>query len=105
MWTILPKNKLNDFINDHQEFNNYENEWILRETDKHFILPRFFASVYNSPYLGTHEDKTFNGKTIDINFTATLRPYQEEGAEQLKLLWDYNGQVSGLFKAHPGLTP
>ncbi|MBC8427310.1 MAG: hypothetical protein H8D97_00315 [Proteobacteria bacterium] len=104
MWTILHKNRLNDFLNNHSELNNYDNEFILREMDQYYILPRLFASTYNSPYLGIHEDNTFNGETIDIEFSGKLRSYQQEGAEQLKLLWDYNGEVNGLVKAHPGLS-
>jgi superfamily II DNA or RNA helicase len=102
MWTILPKNNLDDFLQNHPEFNNYENEFLLQENDDYYILPRFFHKAYNDNFLHPHEDKTFNSEPIDIEFTAELRPYQQEGADQLKLLWNYNGEIKGLFKAHPG---
>jgi len=102
MWTILPKNKLDEFLSNHQELNNYNREFLLKETDDYYILPRFFYENYKDPSLYLHEDKTFNGEIIDIEFTVELRDYQKEGAEQLKHLWNFNGEVAGLFKARPG---
>lgn len=102
MWTILPKDKLDDFIRTYPELNNYDNEFILHETDKYYILPRFFIKNFPHPGLYLHEDKTFNGEIIDIEFSGNLRENQKAPMENLILKYNYEGSLSGILKGRCG---
>ncbi|MEO5350685.1 MAG: DEAD/DEAH box helicase family protein [Magnetococcus sp. YQC-3] len=102
MWCILPKEELNNFLYKYPKLQDYNNEFLLNETDKYFILPRYFINDFPFDKMFVHEDNTFNGETIDIEFTATLRDYQEEGTNVIKNMWNNHGEINGLFKAKPG---
>jgi superfamily II DNA or RNA helicase len=102
MWTILQKEDLNNFLNKHNELKYFDKEFLLHEAEDYYILPRFFKQSFDFDKLNMHEDKNFVAETIDIEFKGELRPYQKEGAEQLELKYNYDGEIKGLYKAHPG---
>ena len=102
MWTMIKKSDLEDFLYKYPQLNDYGSDIILREIEQCYILPRYFIKNYPHQKLFLHEDKTFSGETIDIEFTGKLRDYQIECSNQLKMKWDYDGELFGLVKAFPG---
>ncbi len=102
MWSILPKDELDNFLNSYNALRNYNNEFILHENEKYYILPRYFVDKYPFHKLYTLEDKTFNEEIIDITFTGSLREHQVDPMRFFIDLYNNTGSLSGIFKAKCG---
>jgi superfamily II DNA or RNA helicase len=104
MWSILPKNDLDDFVRRYPELqqNCDDHEFILQEKEKYVILPRFFYKTYPYHSLVLHEDGTFNEKSIDVEFSGDLRDNQKEPMNALMDMYNHNGSLSGILKGRCG---
>jgi superfamily II DNA or RNA helicase len=103
MWTLLKKDNLKQLLNQYPFLYNFEDqEYLLHETDTHYILPRYFGQQFPSPLLVNHKDGEFEPKSIDIEPEITIRPGQKVAIKYLLDFYKQNNELYGLFQASPG---
>ncbi|MBK7107441.1 MAG: DEAD/DEAH box helicase [Ignavibacteriae bacterium] len=103
MWSIINKKDYNTYFNTYYStFNELDNNFILKENDKFFFLPRRFFYNYPHETLKLIKDDKFISKPINLSFTSSLRKEQNGLMEVIKREFAANGIINGIIKARPG---
>lgn len=103
MWSILPKNELQNFNSKYMnDFEDLIENLILSENDSYYFFPRHFHKNYPFLNLKQTQDKQFLSKNIEIEFTADLRDEQKILIDRVKNIYEKTGTISGIIKARPG---
>lgn len=105
MLSLIHKDNVDKFIKDYPEiYDFHENVFLIEDkTKEYYVIPRYVKRNYNKDYILEFIDNTFiPNDNINIEFTATLRPEQEELMKVVNNIYDKNGYVNGIIKAKPG---
>ena len=104
MWSILPKQYLDEYETKYRLLSNYpDQEYILNTTDTHIFFPRLFYYTHPFKYLTLHKDSAFDG-VININIESIIEPreYQLPALAHIFKTFETQGYVNGIINAAPG---
>jgi len=99
MFTLLPRDCINEFLNKYPIFRDYQNDLLFY--DNHYIFP---LSFYDNYYIeGMKQWKTKESiNKIDINYTGKLREVQKPIVDKLNNHYEKNGNYGGVLVASCG---
>jgi superfamily II DNA or RNA helicase len=102
MLTIIPNDQIEKLKNRYPSLADCDDKFILYQNTEYSYLPRYFFKQFPFDKYIFFNDSNFSEKEINIEFTKSLRDYQEEGANFILNSYRTNGYVNGIFEALVG---
>ncbi len=104
MWTFIPKDNIENFLNKYPQMAEGFEDIKLYETEENIFLPRLFYKNYPNGI------KVFESREIPkfeptfFKFIGTLRKEQVDIVQTIINIYNQNNnQINGIIKARPGL--
>ena len=104
MWTYLPKQHKDRYLNEHPGLSENFNQICLLETKDACFLPRLMFDNYPSNTLIKYDGKKIiDPEPVSFKFTGELRQNQVPIAETVMNHFQAKGSVNGIIRARPGI--
>jgi len=103
MWKTVAKENLDKLFYEHPFLEQFRDELLLDATPSGAaIFPRHIDRGYPSTLFRDVKDSLWSAQTVDIEFTAGLRDYQEVAMGPIRDLWNNGNTISGVVEGRPG---
>lgn len=103
MWSVIPENEFQKFINSYPNLDEFKEEIILYKNNNNFILPKFTYLFYPHPSIYIFRDPNFISKDFpELTFTGSLRSEQIEMLAPFTNGFKLSNILFGCLKARPG---
>jgi superfamily II DNA or RNA helicase len=102
MWSTIPSEDYKNFINRYIFLDSCKQDLILKNTNGKILLPWLMYKNYPYKSLTLLEDKKHVSKPANIEFTGTLRDYQEEAMNVVRQKLANTGYLAGIVEGKAG---
>lgn len=106
MWTFIPKNDVESFLNNYPSLAEIFNNINLYETEDNIFLPRLFYKNFQNgvKIFESDDNEILSYEPTFFKFTGKLRQEQIEIVQFILNSYKQNkNQINGIIKARPGL--